>query len=100
MTMKRRRGLHLLTALEVGALRPGWHCDGGGLYAFIAAPGSGSWVYRYAGKNMGLGSLTVVSLSEARQRAHECRALRAKGLDPKVERDAAHTAVKVARAKA
>jgi len=98
--MKRRRGLHLLTALEVGALRPGWHCDGGGLYAFIAAPGSGSWVYRYAGKNMGLGSLTVVSLSEARQRAHECRALRAKGLDPKVERDAAHTAVKVARAKA
>ena len=96
----RGRGLHRLTVMEVRALAPGWHCDGGGLYAFIAAPGSGSWVYRYGGKNMGLGSLAVVSLAEARERARACRDLRAAGIDPRAKRDADRTAAKVATARA
>ena len=74
--------------------------DGGGLYAFIAAPGSGSWVYRYGGKNMGLGSMAIVSLAEARERARACRELRAAGVDPRAKREAERTAAKVAIAKA
>ena len=100
MTKPRRRGLHRLTATEVRVLPPGWHGDGGGLYAYIATPGTGSWVYRYGGKNMGLGPMAVVSLAEARDLAHECRALRARDLDPKTEREAAKAAAKVAEAKA
>jgi integrase len=100
MTKPRRRGLHRLTATEVRVLPPGWHGDGGGLYALIATPGTGSWVYRYGGKNMGLGPMAVVSLAEARDLAHECRALRARDLDPKTEREAAKAAAKVAEAKA
>ena len=96
----RGRGLHRLTVMEVRALAPGWHSDGGGLYAFIPAPGSGSWVYRYGGKNIGLGSLSIVSLAEARERARACRDLRAAGIDPRAKRDADRTAAKVATARA
>src|SRR4051812_36249892 len=97
---KSQRGLHRLTAVEVRALDPGWHCDGGNLYAYVATPGTGSWVFRYSGKNMGLGSMAVVSLAEARERAQACREQLAKGLDPKVEREAQRTAAKVEAAKA
>jgi integrase len=96
----RARGIHRLTAKEVSTLGPGWHCDGGGLYAFIAEPGTGSWVYRYGGKNMGLGSLAVVGLADAREKAHSCRELRAAGIDPKQKRDDERTAAKVAAARA
>ena len=94
------RGLHRLTAVEVRALPEGWHGDGGGLYAVIGAAGSASWVYRYAGKSIGLGPLAVVSLADARDKAHACRELRAKGLDPKAAREADRAAVEVAVAKA
>jgi integrase len=97
---KTRRGLHRLTVTEARALRPGWHCDGGGLYAFIAAPGTGSWVYRYGGKNMGLGSMSVVSLAEARERARTCRQLWTAGIDPKAKRDAERGAATIEAAKA
>jgi integrase len=99
-TNRRVRGLHRLTVKQVHALGPGWHCDGGGLYLFIAAPGSGSWVYRYGGKNMGLGAVAVVSLAEARERARTCRELRAGGVDPKAKRDAQRAAAKIEAAKA
>jgi integrase len=98
--MAKRHALHQLTAKQVRSLPLGWTCDGGGLYAFIAAPGSGSWVFRYGGKNMGLGPMAVVSLADARERARECRELRARGLDPKAERAAGHAAAKVAAARA
>jgi integrase len=96
----RARGQHRLTATEVRALKPGWHGDGGGLYAVIGAAGAASWVYRYAGKSIGLGPLAVISLAEARDLAHDCRVQRAKGLDPKAARDADRAAVAVAAAKA
>ncbi len=96
----RARGLHRLTALEVRALkRPGWYGDGGGLYVFISRPGTGSWVYRYGTKNMGLGSISVVSLADARERARACRELRAAGVDPRARRDQDRTAAKVAAAR-
>jgi integrase len=99
-TRRRGRGLHRLTVTELRTLTPGWHCDGGGLYAFVASPGTGSWVFRSGGKNMGLGSIAVVSLAEARERARACRELRAAGIDPRAKRDAERTAAKVEAAKA
>ena len=96
----RARGLHRFTVKELQALGPGWHCDGGGLYVLIG-PGSASWVYRYGnGKNMGLGSVSVVSLAEARDLAHACRQLRAAGIDPKAKRDTERAAAKITAAKA
>jgi integrase len=100
METKRGRGLHRLTVKELPALGPGWHCDGGQLYLFVGTPGTGSWVFRYSGKNMGLGSMSVVSLAEARDLAHACRVLRAAGIDPREKREADRTATKVAAAKA
>jgi integrase len=100
METTRGRGLHRLTVKELPALGPGWHCDGGQLYLFVGTPGTGSWVFRYSGKNMGLGSLSTVSLAEARDLAHACRALRAAGIDPREKREAERAATKVAAAKA
>lgn len=60
--------------------------DGQGLYLQITAGGSVSWIHRFKlqGKqrHMGLGSLTEVSLSEARERAADNRKLLKNGTDP------------------
>jgi integrase len=93
-------GLHRLTAKGALALGAGQHGDGGGLWLFKTAPDKGSWVFRYSGKNMGLGSMSVVSLSEARDRAHACRVQLAAGIDPRAKRDADRTAAKVTAVKA
>ena len=65
---------------------PGYHADGGGLYAQVSRAGTKSWVYRFTlkgrSRDMGLGSVRSVSLAEARTKAAECRALLAKGIDP------------------
>lgn len=65
---------------------PGYHPDGGGLYLQISKAGAKSWVFRFTLKgktrDMGLGSLRYVSLTEARARMVECRALVTKGDDP------------------
>ena len=76
-----------LNALQVGKLtKPGYYCDGAGLYLQVAPSGSKSWIMRYvlAGKprEMGLGSFVTFSLAEARQRAREKRQLLADGIDP------------------
>ena len=60
---------------------------------------SGSWVYRYGSKNMGLGSMAIVTLAAAREKARICRELRQEGLDPKHKRDSDLLAAKVAAAK-
>ena len=99
-TSGKKRGLHRLTVKELQALGPGWHCDGGGLYVLVG-PGSASWVFRYgAGKNMGLGSVSMVSLADARDLADACRQLRAAGVDPKAKRDTERAAAKIVAAKA
>jgi integrase len=92
------RGLHRLTAKGVQALGPGWHCDGGQLYALVGK-GTGSWVFRSSAGNLGLGSMSTVSLSEARDRAHAYRVQLAAGIDPRAKREADRTAAKVIAAK-
>jgi integrase len=81
-----------LTAVKVNALTaPGYVSDGDGLYLQVSPAGTKSWVFRYklAGKSreMGLGSLRVVSLAEAREAAAACRKQLHAGLDPISARD-------------
>ena len=73
-----------------GMREPGLYSDGDGLYLRIDQTGSRRWVfiYHHAGKRreMGLGSLDVVNLKDARAAAEKVRADRAGGLDPIEER--------------
>ena len=76
-----------LNPLQASKLtKPGYYCDGAGLYLQIAKGGSKSWVLRYtvAGKarEMGLGSFVIFSLAEARNRAIAERKKLADGVDP------------------
>jgi integrase len=76
-----------LNALAVSrASKPGFHCDGDGLYLQVTRSGARTWVYRFMlqgkAREMGLGPLRDVPLAEARKRATECRRLRSAGTDP------------------
>jgi len=76
-----------LTAYQIQhAKKPGLHGDGGGLYLQVKASGAKSWIFRYRveGKlrNHGLGSTSLLSLAEAREKALACRKLRLEGIDP------------------
>ena len=70
----------------------GLYPDGGGLYLQVSASGAKSWVYRYMllrrSREMGLGSLLAIGLSDARKKAAEARRLRAEGIDPIEQRGA------------
>jgi integrase len=112
-----------LSALQVAReKRPGMHGDGGGLYLHVGKTGTKSWLFRFwvperdpltgelvvdatTGKRrgrvreMGLGSCITVSLQEARERALECRKLRAKDIDPIEAREAAKREAALERAK-
>lgn len=65
---------------------PGLYPDGGGLHLQVTGAGGRSWVFRYWVKGrerrMGLGSLQMVSLAEARAAAERARRLRFQGVDP------------------
>ena len=77
-----------LTARAAATTKPGRYGDGGGLYLVVSPSGARKWVYRftYAGKvtETGLGSANVVSLAEARRKAHEARRLLDAGENPVV----------------
>ena len=66
--------------------KPGSYSDGDGLYLQVRPSGAKDWFYRYQvgkkGKKKGLGSYPTVSLSSAREEAHQCRLLRKNGIDP------------------
>jgi integrase len=76
--------------------RPGRHADGGNLFLIVDPPrksdtASGkrqakrwAFIFRWEGKlkEMGLGSLTAVSLAQARRAASEARALLANNVNP------------------
>jgi integrase len=72
--------------------KPGYHADGDGLYLQVSNTGSKSWVLRFMlqgkAREMGLGSLSLVPLAEARQKAKDQRKLLAEGIDPIAARDA------------
>lgn len=93
-----------LTALAVSRVsKPGMHADGGNLWLQISPAGTKSWAIRYtlAGKarQMGIGSVLDVSLSEARDMAREARRLLNAGQDPIEERRARQAAKRADDAK-
>jgi integrase len=69
--------------------------DGGGLYLSIAASGAKSWCFRFTlggrRRTMGLGGIDELDLFAARERAHECRELVKRGIDPIDHRRGNHT---------
>lgn len=89
-----------LNAIQVKNAKPGRHADGKGLYLLVKPrrdPKSGtlksgakSWVLRVQvggrRRDFGLGSVDLVSLEEARDKAREARKLAKAGLDPVLER--------------
>lgn len=100
-----KRSLHRLSAKKVENLRdPGRHADGGGLYLQVSPTRTKSWLFRFMrdgkAREMGLGSLDVVTLSEARTKAQDARRLLQEGLDPIDSRDAARAQGRAADAKA
>ena len=81
---------------------PGRYADGGGLYLQVGATGSKAWLFRFMldgrSREMGLGALADVSLSEARITATAMRKLVKDGTDPIERREAEREAVRVAAA--
>jgi Arm domain-containing DNA-binding protein len=71
------RPIHKLSARTVATLKKiGRQSDGGGLYLFISKDRR-RWVFRFVKdggtREMGLGSATSISLSEARRKAADAR---------------------------
>jgi len=97
-----------LTALKVARVKaPGMHADGGGLYLQVTKGATGinrSWIYRYTlngrTREMGIGSLDLYGLSEARTLALDARRLRHQGIDPIEHRRAARAQAQLDAAKA
>lgn len=80
-----------LTAVGIRALRaPGRYADGNGLYLFVDDSGAKRWILRtvISGKrrDLGLGSLQITSLAEARLEAARLRRMARAGEDPLAQR--------------
>ncbi|OOL19942.1 hypothetical protein AL01_03120 [Bombella intestini] len=89
------RRLYKLTDKTIQSLPEGNHSDGGNLYIRIRVKGDlvhRFWNIRYKSpvtgriREMGIGSLEICSLREARQKAFHARKLIADGMDPLEER--------------
>ena len=96
-TKKRRRGKpkgrhphKRLSAPFVRSAPPGRHCDGNGLYLYVQKTGTRSWIQRLVirgrKRELGLGSVQLVSLAEAREQALANRKLARAGGDPLAEK--------------
>lgn len=90
------------------AKKPGLYSDGAGLYLHVG-PDAGektgkSWIFRFMlngrSREMGLGPLHTVGLSEAREIATECRKKLLNGIDPLEARDAERNARRLEAASA
>ena len=93
-----------LTALAVSkATKPGYYGDGAGLWLQVSKSGSKSWIFRFTIKSkqreMGLGAVHTVTLSEARAKAKECRVQLLDGRDPLDARQAKKLATALEQAK-
>lgn len=98
------RQIHRLTPDSIAALnKPGRYADGAGLYLQVGPTGTKSWLLRFmrAGKarEMGLGPLATVTLTEARKRAKQQKLKLLDGVDPIAERDAKRQADKLEAAR-
>lgn len=89
------RPINRLSARKVATAGAGYHADGAGLYLLVTKEGTASWVFRYTfrgrKREMGLGSASLYSLAQARERRDHQRRLLADGLDPIAARRAAQT---------
>ena len=99
------REINRLNSLAVNrASKPGYYPDGAGLYLQVSPSGTKSWIYRYSAggrsREMGLGSIAALGLSDARARAKECRHQRVMGIDPLETRRASTERQKLEDAKA
>lgn len=78
-----------LTTLKVKHAKPGFHCDGRGLYLLARPSGGRFWILRIQHKNrrrdFGLGSARDVSLEDARHAAQEMRHRVKRGIDPSLQ---------------
>lgn len=85
------RGLNKLSALAVKNAPAGKYADGGGLWLHKRDDGGAQWVLRITihgrRREMGLGSVSVVSLKEAREAADRYRALVRDNIDPIKDRE-------------
>ena len=67
-------------------IKQGNYADGGGLYLQVSRFRTKSWVFRFTlkktSREMGLGPLHAVTLSEARLKAEKCRKQVHEGIDP------------------
>ena len=87
------KGRHPYQALSAAFVRtapPGRHADGNGLYLFVQPSGTRSWIQRLVirgrRRELGLGSITLVSLAEAREKALANRKLAREAGDPLAEK--------------
>ena len=87
------KGRHPDKALSAAFVRtapPGRHADGNGLYLFVQPSGTRSWIQRLVirgrRRELGLGSVVLVSLAEAREKALANRKLAREGGDPLAEK--------------
>lgn len=83
--------INRLTARSVASINtPGRHSDGAGLYLIVDKSGAKRWafLFRQSGRlrEMGLGGVNAVSLSDARSKAQVIRSQVTEGLDPIAER--------------
>lgn len=79
--------INKLSTLKIKNLKlVGYYNDGNGLYLQISKFNSKNWVFRYKFANkkreMGLGSVNILTLAEARQKAIELKKMLLDGLDP------------------
>ncbi|MBT9097659.1 integrase arm-type DNA-binding domain-containing protein [Methylovulum psychrotolerans] len=100
-----KRNSKVLTVKKVDSLKePGYYGDGGNLYLQISGTGSKSWlfIYRREGKKheIGLGSLFILSLADAREKAEDYRKQLRKGINPLAEKRKADQARLLAKTKA
>jgi integrase len=83
--------LQKLTAVKIKNALPGKYADGGGLWLVKRVDGGAQWVLRVTihgrRREMGLGSLDVVFLKEARETAEHWRSVVRQGKDPIKERE-------------
>ena len=87
------KGRHPHKALSAAFLRaapPGRHADGNGLFLFVQPSGTRSWIQRLVvrgrRRELGLGSVALVPLAEAREKALANRKLARQGGDPLAEK--------------
>ncbi|MDC3293123.1 Arm DNA-binding domain-containing protein [Alphaproteobacteria bacterium] len=89
--MTQKHPSNKLTALSVRKLnKTGWHADGNGLYLVIESSGAKRWMQRLVvqgrRRDIGLGSVNIVSLDDARETALRFRRIARSGGDPITER--------------